>query len=332
LLGGTDQQPRVIGVRLATPSGPLTVEAERVVDASGDGIVAFLAGAAFECGRPEDGLMQPASIMFRVGGVDHAASMDAHGGRGANGYRFPDGSNWDQLTMAACARGELPANVGKVRTYRTGREDERYVNATQINGIDGSDPFDLTRAELEGRRQVLVIMDFLRRHAPGFADAYVSLMPAAVGIRETRRFRGLRTLTREDCLAGRHWNDAVVTGCRAPLDVHNPTGPGQAEGVSNEHPAGRDPVPKQPYDIPYGCLVPEALDGLLLAGRCISGDHYAHASYRWQSICLATGAAAGYAAAASLTQGVQPRDLDIRPVQATLGVTDRGMPPDRSTL
>ncbi|MFO7957457.1 MAG: FAD-dependent oxidoreductase [Candidatus Brocadiia bacterium] len=310
--------PTVVGVRLATPSGPLTVEAERVVDASGDGFVAFRAGAAFDCGRPEDGLMQPATIMFRVGGVDHPATMEARGGRGS--YRFPDGSTWDQLTMAACARGELPPEVGKVRTYPAERQDERYINATQINHIDGTDPFELTHAELEGRRQVPVIMDFLRRHAPGFADAYVSLMPAAVGIRETRRFRGLRALCREDCLTGRRWDDAVVTGCRAPLDVHNPDGPGQAEGVSKEHPAGRDPQPRKPYDTPYGCLVPEAVDSLLLAGRCISGDHSAHASYRWQSLCMATGAAAGFAAAASLDQNVQPRDLDIRPVQNALGI------------
>lgn len=316
-------RPTVIGLRLATTAGPLTVEAERVIDATGDGLVAFLAGAGFDCGRQSDGLMQPATIMFKVGGVDHPASMAAQGGRGANGYRFPDGSCWDDVTMAGCARGDLPANVGKVRIYPATRKGERYINATQINYIDGTKPFDLTRAELEGRRQVPVVMDFLRRYAPGFADAYVSLMPPAVGIRETRRFHGVCTLSGEDCMAGRQWADAVVIGCRAPLDVHNPDGPGQAGGVSAEHPAGSDPKP-QPYDIPYRCLVPKTVDGLLLAGRCISGDHDAHSSYRWQSVCMNTGAAAGFAAAASLTQQVQPRDLDPRPVQEALGITDRG--------
>ncbi|MBF0245186.1 MAG: FAD-dependent oxidoreductase [Planctomycetes bacterium] len=144
-------------------------------------------------------------------------------------------------------------------------------------------------------------------------------MPAAVGVRETRRFRGMATLTREECLKGRHFADAIATGCIAPLDVHNPAGPGQAEGVSAANPAGKDPAP-QPYDIPYGCLVPEKVDGLLLAGRCISGTHDAHASYRWQSICMGTGAAAGFAAAESILQHQQPRNTDIGPAQKKLGI------------
>lgn len=312
--------PAVTGLRLATQSGPLEIHSQRVIDATGDGIVAFLAGAPFDCGRDEDGLMQPATVMFRVSGVDHAASMEANGGRGPNGYHFPGGATWDQLTMDACARGELPPNVGKVRTYCGERLGDRYINAVQINGVDGANPFDTTRAELEGRRQVPVVMEFLRRHAPGFAAAYVSMMPAAVGIRETRRFHGLYCLTGQDCLSGRKWDDAVVTGCHAILDIHNPTGPGQAGGFSKEFPAGTDPKPESPYDIPYRCLIPATTDGLLLAGRCISGSHEANSSFRWQSICMGTGAAAGFAAAESLRQNVQPRDVAIRPVQKKLGI------------
>lgn len=312
---GADRKT-VQGIRLATPSGPLDVIGERFVDATGDGVAAFLAGAAFDMGRENDGLLQPTSIMFRVSGVAHERSMEANGGR-AN-YRFPEGS-WNHVAMAARERGELPWNVGMVRTYMANRDSDRYVNATQTNNIDATDLFDLTRAEIEGRRQIPVVMDFLRRQAPGFENAYVSCVAGTVGVRETRRFRGMVCLTREDCLSGRRWPDAVVTGCRAPLDVHNPAGPGQAEGVSEKNPAGKDPRP-EPYDIPYRCLVPENLDGLLLAGRCISGDHSAHASYRMQNICMATGAAAGFAAAESIRQDVQPRDTDIARLQAKLGI------------
>ncbi len=307
------------GVRVGTFSGFLDIIGERFVDATGDGTVAFLSGAEFEIGRESDSLVQPATIMFRVSGVDHSRSMEANGGRGQ--YRFPEGS-WDHVTMAACRRGELPPNVGKVRTYMAERKEDRYVNATQVNSIDGTDAFDLTRAEIEGRRQVPVIMAFLKKHAPGFETAFVSRMPATIGIRETRRFRGMAYLTREDCMKGRRWPDAVVTGCRKPLDVHNPVGPGQAGKVSADHPAGKDPRPR-PYDIPYRALVPKDTDGLLLAGRCISGDHHAHASYRFQRICMATGAAAGYAAAESLSQNVQPRSLDVKPVQNMLGLDGR---------
>lgn len=310
--GGTT----VTGVRLATPMGPVDVTADRTIDATGDGTAAFLAGASFDCGRETDKLMQPTTIMFRVSGVAHERSMEANGGRA--GYRFPEGS-WNHVAMAARERGELPWNVGMVRTYAAFRDSDRYINATQTNYIDATDIADLTKAEIDGRKQVPVIMDFLRKYAPGYENAYVSLMPSAVGVRETRRFRGVTTLTRADCLSGRQWPDAVVTGCRAPLDVHNPAGPGQAEGVSQAHPAGKDPMP-QPYDIPYGCLVPEAVDGLLLAGRCISGDHYAHASYRMQATCMAIGAAAGFAAAESVRQNAQPRHTQIKQVQTKLEI------------
>lgn len=314
----TDEDRKTVrGVRATSPSGTLNITADRVVDATGDGTVAFLADAEFNMGRDEDGLMQPTTIMFRVSGVDHNRSMEANGGR--KNYKFPEGS-WNHVAMAARERGELPWNVGMVRTYMAERETDRYVNATQTNFIDATDPFDLTKAEIEGRRQVPIVMDFLRNYAPGFENAYVSRVAGTVGVRETRRFRGILTLTREDCMAGRRWPDAVVTDCQAPLDVHNPKGPGQATGVSQKHPAGKDPRP-EPYDIPYRCLVPQATDGLLLAGRCISGDHYAHASYRMQRYCMATGAAAGFAAAESIRQGVQPRDIDVEAVQAKLGIS-----------
>ncbi len=292
------------GVRLMSPKGPVDITADRVIDATGDGNAAFLAGAGFDMGREPDGLMQPTTIMFRVSGVEPEVGRPAE---------------WDKTTMAGMKRGELPKNVGKVRMYFADRENDRYVNATQTNGIDATDIFDLTKAEIDGRRQVPVVMEFLRRYAPGYENAYVSQMPAVVGVRETRRFRGLVTLTREDCLSGRKWADAVVTDCRASLDVHNPEGPGQAEGVSEDHPAGTDPVP-EPYDIPFGCLVPESVDGLLLSGRCISGDHHAHSSYRRQWLCMGIGAASGFAAAESLSQKVQPRYLDVQPVQQKLGI------------
>ncbi len=309
-------RPLITGVQVATAQGPLTLQAKRVVDATGDGTVAFLAGAAFDYGRERDGQVQPVTCMFRVSGVRHEESMDANGGR--KNYRFEEGS-WEHVAMNACKRGELPPTVGKVNTYMGERREDRYINAIQVTGIDATDSFALTRAELEARRQVPILLDFLRRRAPGFQGAYVSAMPASIGVRETRRFRCVHMLNQEDLLAGRTWNDAIAIGCRAPLDIHNPTGPGQAGGVSEEYPAGRDPQ-VQPYDIPYGCLVPEATDGLLLAGRCIGGTHEAHASYRFQIICMATGAAAGFAAAQSLQQDCLPRDIDVKPVQQALGI------------
>ena len=309
---------RVAGVRLLTKQGMLDVHAQVTVDATGDGDVAYGAGAAFDQGRsagpnwPADGLVQPMTIMFRVSGVKHEDSMDTHGGRGK--YRFPDGRSWDQLTRDAHAQGKLPATVAKVRTYTGRRKDERVINATQVNRVDGTRVRDLTQAELEGRQQVAAVMEFLRQHAPGFEDAYVSGMPAVVGVRETRRIRGLAQLTVADVLEGRVSPAAVVRRASFPIDIHNPDGVGQAQGVSADHPLGRDPAGK-PYDIPYGCLVPRSIKSLLVAGRCLSATHEALASCRVQVIAMATGVAAGIAAALASRQGIEPRSVEVAAIQ-----------------
>jgi hypothetical protein len=297
---------RVTGARLLTKQGLIDVPARVVVDATGDGDVAFAAGAQFEQGRgagpawPADGLVQPMSIMFRVSGVSHTESMDTHGGR--NRYRFPDGRSWDELCRDANAKGELPKMVGKVRTYSSHREDQRVINATQVNHVDGTKVRDLTQAELEGRRQVEPVLAFLRKHAPGFRDAYVSGMPAVIGVRETRRILGDEYLTVKEIVDGARSASAVVRKAEFSIDIHNPDGIGQAQGVSSEHPLGTDPKCR-PYDIPYGCLLPRGIEGLLVAGRCISGSHEAMASYRVQVIALAA------------RQDVAPRALEVVQIQ-----------------
>jgi hypothetical protein len=304
----------VAGVELIGKQGGIEVRAQVTIDATGDGDVAYCAGAPFEMGR-SDGLLQPMSIMFRAGGVKHEETMEAKGGRAK--YRFPDGRTWVQLTADALERKLLPPNVGFLRTYMSVRTDERVINATQINRVDGTRVGDLTRAEFEGRRQAVQVMEFLTQHAPGFQNAYISGMPAIVGVRETRRILGAEYLTAEHLLSGKKWPDAVVRGADFIMDVHNPVGAGQAARHTKENPMGRDPAVK-PYDIPYGCLLPRNVDNLLVAGRCISGSHEAHASYRVQRIALAIGAAAGAAAAEAVRQKKTPREIDVSGVQRRL--------------
>lgn len=299
---------QVTGVRLLTKQGFLQARAAVVVDATGDGDVAALAGAEFEFGRPGDKLVQPVSIMFRLGGVEPKALL-CGSEEAAKKARTPAGT-WDEVVTQAQARGELGPTIAVVRLYRSHRPTERIVNATQINTISGLDPQELTRAELEGRRQAQQVLAFVRKHAPGYADAYIVAMPAVIGVRETRRVLGVKYLSRADVLAGRKWPDAVVRAANFPVDIHNPAGAGQAEGVAAR---------VKPYDIPYGCLVPREVDGLLLAGRCISGSHDAHASYRVQCIAIAIGAAAGAAGALAARNRIEPRALDAGQVQKAVG-------------
>jgi hypothetical protein len=301
---------RVAGARLVTKQGVLDVRAKVTIDATGDGDVACGAGAAFEMGRPGDGLLQPMSIMYTVAGLDAARAIYCGSEEAAQQLQV-DGESWEAITHRAQGSGELPANVGVVRVYRTSRPGEAVVNATQVNQVDGTNVRDLTRAELEGRRQALRILEFLKKYAPGYERAYIAGMPAVIGVRETRRFEGLERLTREDLITGRKRADAVVRNASFVIDIHNPAGPGQAEGFAAK---------VKPYDIPYGCLVPRATNGLLLAGRCISGSHDAHASYRVQQIAMAVGSAAGAAAAIAVRSGVEPRAVDVGRIQAALGI------------
>ncbi len=288
---------------------------------SNDGDIAFLAGAEYEKGRDAgplweaDGLLQPMTIQFRVGGVIHEESMEAKGGR--SNYRFADGRNWDQVCKELYDKGELPPTVGKVRTYPSIRKNERVINATQINGVDGTKIKDLTYAELEGRRQAKKVIEFLKKYAPGFENAYINGMPSIVGVRETRRILGEEYLVANDLLSGRKWDSAVVKDAHFILDIHNPTGVGQVMGVSEEDPFGRDPKPA-PYDIPYECLIPRKFSGLLTAGRCISGSHEAHSSYRVQQIAMAVGSGAGVGAALAHRDQIDVRKVDVKKMQKIL--------------
>ncbi len=286
----------VTGCTCYTNQGQLDLYAAVTIDATGDGIIAHSAGVPFEQGRPEDGLTQPVSIMFRIGGVGPSPLLC--GSEGAAAALMLAKGSWEQIVEQGMRDGELPKNVGVIRTYATRRPSEVTVNATQVNYIDPTSAADLTKAEIEGRKQAYQVTEFLRKHAPGYKDCFISEMPAVIGVRETRRFLGCEYLTRSDLLEGRKRPDAVVQDALFVIDIHNPDGPGQSEGSA---------VECRPYDIPYGCLVPREIDGLLLAGRCISGSHDAHASYRVMTICLGIGAAAGAAGAIASAQGIAAR-------------------------
>ena len=298
---------RVAGAVVDTPKGLRTIRARVVVDATGDGRIATAAGAEFRIGREDDGATQPISIEFVVDGVDESRAITAWGG--SDPVRLPSGEEYRALCKRMNAAGELPENVSIVRLHRTFYPGERSVNATQLNGADALDPAALGRADAELRRQIDQCAAFLRRHVPGFETCRVKSTAATVGVRETRRIVGDATVTDADVEEGRHHEDAVVHDAWFLIDIHNPTGGGQAEGHS--HPA-------KPYDIRYGAFLPKGIDGLLVAGRCISGTHRAHASYRVMTPCMAMGEAAGVAAALAAARGVSPREVEPAAIRAEL--------------
>jgi glycine/D-amino acid oxidase-like deaminating enzyme len=303
----------VRGVVAAGKSGLFALRGKVIVDATGDGSAACFAGAEYAVGRAGDGLCQPATLMFTVAGISPEQTLLCR--HEEEDTRLPAGS---YLVLCEKAReaGELPPNVSIVRLYQTVRKCERMVNATQANGIDGVNVFDITRAEADLRAQTRQVHEFLKKYVPGFEESYIKDSADTTGIRETRRVTGEYVLRGEDLLCGRKFPDVMVHNAEFAIDIHNPDGAGQAETDGRPHTV-------QPYDIPYRCFVPLKIENLLTAGRCISGSHRAHASYRVMDICMAAGQAVGVAAALCAEQNRSPRALDFRLAQKCL--TDLGV-------
>ncbi len=313
---GGDGRPE--GVVFATKSGPVAVRARAIVDCTGDGDVAALAGAPYEVGRDEDGLVQPMTLYFRMGEFDRAAFaayVKAHPGewRSVHGLRA--------LIDRATAAGDLDLPREDVLFFATPHEREVAVNSTRVTGVLGTSVFDLTRAEWQARRQMRQLVAFLKTYVPGFEHAYNIESGATVGVRETRRITGEYRLTAADILSARKFDDVVARGAY-PIDVHNPAG----RGTRLERVRAGDA-----YDIPLRCLLPQKVERLIVAGRCISGTHEAHSSYRVMPISMATGQAAGVCAALAAKAGGGPRDVPAREVQRELvrqGADVRGVVPE----
>jgi hypothetical protein len=304
---GTDiiGEGRPQGVVFATKSGPVAIRAKVIVDATGDGDIAALAGCRFAIGRDEDGMVQPMTLMFRLGRFRKAA-FDEYVRRHPDQWRGVHGL-WDLIAQAEKA-GELELNREDILLFGSPKEDELIVNSTRILNALGTDVWDLTRAEWEGRRQMRRLMAFFQRYVPGFDQSYVLQSGSQIGIRESRRVIGEYVLTEEDILTARSFTDCIARGTY-PLDVHNPRGKGT---LLKNIPMGKA------YEIPLRSLIPTCVDNILVAGRCISGTALAHSSYRVMPISMATGQAAGVCGALAALAGKAPRGIKAEAVQGEL--------------
>ena len=303
---------RVASARFATVGGIVEVAAHCTIDATADAYVAASAGVPTQQGDAR-GRVQPASLMFRISHVDLSAlsayvrqrpeqmrsSLKTH-------ERTPDAltavAGLYELWDAARARGAVDVPRELVSFFATPYSDEVTVNMSRVIGIDPLDPDDITRAEIEARAQVMQLFEFFRRDVPGFSHARIAATATQIGVRESRRIIGEYTLTADDVLAARTFDDAVARSAY-PIDIHNPSGSGT---TTHRLPFGAA------YEIPYRCLVPVVVDDLLVAGRCISTTHEALASTRLTPTVMTLGQAAGTAAALAVRQRVTPRALDPR--------------------
>ncbi|XID90544.1 FAD-dependent oxidoreductase [Paenibacillaceae bacterium WGS1546] len=293
----------VEGALILNKSGTQAIRAKVTIDCSADADVAERAGAKTEKGRATDGLTQPMTMFFRIAGVEDDKVEQYI-------LDHPDEiSPFSDIVEAARKAGKWKVNKDQIGLYKTVQPGVWRVNTTRISGKDGTKVEDLVHAELEGRRQVFFLMNFFREHVPGFGNAYLVDTGSQVGVRETRRVVGEYMLTAEDLVTGKQFEDAVAL-YSYPIDLHSPTG-GSVEFDENYHTANV-------YQLPYRILVPIETDGLLVAGRCVSATHEAHAAIRVMPCAFALGQAAGAGAAIAIKTGKRPRDVEISLLQQEL--------------
>jgi hypothetical protein len=284
---------RVAGVIAATKSGLLAVRARVTIDASDDADVAAAAGVPYESAR--GGPVQSLTTTFRLANVDVPRA------------RQVKKDELHALMQQAIDSGQydLPRREGSI--HLTPLEGFMAANMTRVGEVDATDPEQLTAAEIEGRKQTFEYARFLREQVPGYEQAVLANLSTQIGVRESRRIFGEYRLTREDVLAARKFEDAIAQ-CGAPIEEHHAGNDTRWEYL----PDG------ETYHIPYRCLLPQQADGLLVAGRCLSADHDAHASVRSMGQCMAMGQAAGAAAALAVRDGLLPRQVPAPALQDQL--------------
>jgi hypothetical protein len=305
------------GIITESKSGREAVLGKIVVDCTGDADVAYRAGVPCEKGN-EKGGMQPPTLMFCLAGVDTEKlrmSIAQHTRTYLTDFIPAEyfGQNNQFIVVGlreliAKARQERGLNIPNERTIIiTGlRPGEVWINMTRVAGVDATDVRSLTFGEIEARRQIDDIYTYLKDYVPGFEKCYFTKTAPFLGIRETRRIVGHYTMTQEDVLACRHFDDAIAVASY-PIDIHRPGDEGCTLIWCGDC-----------YDIPYRSLLPQKVQNLIVAGRCISTTHEAMGAIRVMATCMAMGEAAGRAAKIAVRAGVRPDQIDVHELQQEL--------------
>jgi len=327
------------GVFIENKSGRQALLAKTTIDCTGDGDIAHTAGVPSHKGQRSDGKMRPMVLLFHMGGIDfepmveyarsHPDQFSPDPNRNVTDLEHGVLRMWGffGLVEEACRHGDLPSGFHSLELE--GADVARgtcYVNGAEVFNVDGTNACDITRAEIAAREQIPVLSAFVRKYIPGCENAFAMDTATSIGVRETRHIEGEYELNEDDCAAGRRFDDRVVrlsTHLVAPgWEMHNPYG---KEGAT-EDPYRTKVAPELKCFIPYRCMLPKEIDGLLVAGRAISQTHSADAWTRSQAWCIGMGQAAGTAAAFAARSGVNARSVDMKRLQERL--RSQGVPLD----
>ena len=301
------ENSKITGVVVSMKEGLALITAKTYIDCTGDADAAYYAGAECVSGDETDGVMQPVTLFFEVGNIDREKFVGALEEKKAKGELGIPGENcWSWYIKEARKNGDWDIERNEIGNYEQPVKGRWKINTTRIAHIDATNTEQITDAVMEGRKQVQKVMHFLQKYVPGCEDIQLLQVASTLGVRETRHIKGRYKLTAQDIMERKHFDDAVCTFAYA-IDIHNSEGGGATFQQVNGY-----------YTIPFRCLVPTDVDNLLVAGRCISGTSEAAASYRVIPCCIATGQAAGTAAALALKTGTLPGDVDVSALQNTL--------------
>jgi hypothetical protein len=309
--GTTVKNGKVASIKVWTNSGFSKITGKVFVDASGDGALSYMAGAPFELGSKE-GLLQNVSLHFRMTDVDAERLVEAL----KREERILGRDSWYIRLVRGKGPGKEPEHYIHIAghaalwddpssrppltfTAVAQREGDYWFNMTRTVNIDPTNVDDLTKAEISERKNVVEVSKLLIKNVPGFENAYLSGTSPAVGVRESRRVIGEYMLTTEDVLSCRRFDDGVALGAY-PVDIHDPKG-GKTQFMFLREGGS--------YNIPYGCLIPREIEGLIVAGKNISATHEAIGTTRLQATVMAVGQAAGTAAALAVRTDLYPRRL-----------------------
>lgn len=287
------KQNRITKILAHDMGGWTTFSASLFADCSGDADIAFMAGCPTEKGRKEDGGLCPATTIFYVDGVDTAAYVAYQ-----NAKQSP---KLVEIIEALKAQGKWPYKFEIFIAIETPHPGRMMINTIRQTSVDGTDAQSMTQAGIEGRTMAYQLFDIMKTHFPGFAHAHVSRIFDRVGIRETRRIVPRHLLTLQNALDGMHYNDCVAT-TTYNFDLPDPQRPSYDAmmGDVKRPNAVRKHVR---IEIPYGALLPQQIDNLIVAGRCLGAEREVMGACRVMGPCAGMGQAAGNAAALALQDG-----------------------------
>ena len=303
----------------------IEITADIFIDCTGDGDVSYLADCSYEAGQKNTGVLQPPTVMFTLENVNteklfdyieqhpeemtYSSTIDHREGYDADYFRASDNHVFVGLSKIferLRQEGKCPVERNTLIYIKSLNDGEVYVNSTRLLGTDATNIFDLTNAELDGQLQAFALTTVLKDNVPGFENCFISNIAPTLGVRETRRFKGTKVLTENMVVNGEIPEDTIALG-GYKIDIHSGT--------------DRNTVfktVKEPFGIPYGCMVSDEISNLMFAGRCISMDAVALSTVRVMPQCMSMGQAAGLAAAISIDSKITPSEVEISQLREKL--------------